>query len=83
MIAEKYLPHIEKLMNDPEVSEFATEVYNKAKLLLDGVITQEEFNDGNYLVIFNSEFEHTKTAKKAINYIKEMIANDTVQQDSP
>jgi hypothetical protein len=75
-IAEKYLTHIETLMSNPEVSEFATEVYNKACLLIEGKITQEEFNDGNYLVVFNSEFEHTKLAKNSINYIKEMIAND-------
>jgi hypothetical protein len=75
-IAEKYLTHIEPLMQNPEVSEFATEVYNKACLLIAGKITQAEFNDGNYLVVFNSEFEHTKLAKNSINYIKEMIAND-------
>jgi hypothetical protein len=79
MIAEKYLPHIEKLTRNPDVSEFAIEVYNKAKLLIDGVITQEEFNDGNYLVVFNSEFDHTKLAKNSINYIKRMIANDSIQ----
>lgn len=76
ILAEKYLIHIEKLISNPEVSEFATEVYNKACLLIAGKITQSEFNDGNYLVVFNSEFEHTKLAKNSINYIKEMIATD-------
>ena len=79
MIAEKYLPHIENLMSDPEVAEFATEVYNKARLLLNGTISQSDFNDGNYLVIFDNDFEHTKLVKNSINYIKEMIANDPLQ----
>jgi hypothetical protein len=74
ILAEKYLIHIEKLIENPEISEFATEVYNKTCLLIEGKITQQEFNDGNYLVVFNSEFEHTKLAKNSINYIKEMIA---------
>jgi hypothetical protein len=78
-IAEKYLTHIEQLIENPEVSEFAIEVYNRTCLLIDGKITREEFNDGNYLVVFNSEFEHTKLAKTSINHIKEMIANDVGQ----
>ena len=79
-IAEKYLKHIEELIKNPEVSEFASEVYNRACLLIDGKITQEQFNDGNYLVVFSSEFEHTKLAKNSINYIKEMIANEVSGQ---
>ncbi len=79
MIAEKYLPHIEKLTHNPEVSEFASRVYEKAKLLIAGEITLTDFDDGEYLVVFNSEFDHTKLAKNSINYIKRMIANDSGQ----
>lgn len=82
MIAEKYLPHIKKLIENTEVSEFATKVYSQALLLLEGKISQQEFNDGDYLIVFNSEFEHTKLAKNSINYIKQMIANDTIQPSS-
>lgn len=79
MIAEKYLPHIEKLTYNPEVSEFASRVYEKAKLLIAGEISLSDFDDGEYLVVFNSEFDHTKLAKNSINYIKRMIANDSGQ----
>ena len=75
-IAEKYLTHIEALIDNPEVSEFATRVYDRAKQLIDGEITNEEFDDGDYLIVFDSEFEHTKQAKNAINYIKQTIANE-------
>lgn len=78
-IAEKYLPHIIALIDNPEVSEFASQVHTRAKQLIDGEITHAEFDDGNYLVVFDNEFEHTKLAKNSINYIKEMIANDPIQ----
>ena len=80
-IAEKYLPHIEVLTRNPEVSEFATKVYNQAKLLIADEITLEEFDDGDYLIVFDSEFEHTKLAKNSINYIKRMIANGSTDSE--
>lgn len=79
-IAEKYLPHIEKLIDNPEVSEFAKKVYDKSILLINEQITYDEFDDGDYLIVFDSEFEHTKAAKNSINYIKRSIANERTEQ---
>lgn len=66
-------------MENHEVAEFASNVYNQATRLLNGEITLEEFDDGNYVIVFDSEFEHTKLAKNSINYIKRMIASDSIQ----
>jgi hypothetical protein len=76
MIAEKYIPHIQKLIENPEVSDFATTVYKNTVKLIEGDITQAQFDDGDYLIVFDSEFQSTKDAKNAINYIKQQIAND-------
>lgn len=77
MIAEKYIPHIQKLTEneDPEIASFAVKVLDNTQKLINGEITLAEYNDGDYLIVFNSEFEHTKLGKTSINHIKSMIAN--------
>lgn len=80
MIAEKYIPHIKKLTEneDLEISTFALSVLHSTEKLINGEITIDEYNDGNYLIVFNSDFEHIKLGKNSINYIKTTIANDTL-----
>jgi hypothetical protein len=73
--AKKYLVHIEQLMKTGEVADFAKEVYDKTIALLDGKITQKEFNDGIYLPIDETLYnDNVQQARRSINYIKERIA---------
>jgi hypothetical protein len=47
----KYIKHAEYLIKseDPEVSSFASDVYNNAILLKSGSITNAQFDDGVYI----------------------------------
>jgi hypothetical protein len=47
----KYIKHAEYLIKseDPEVSSFASDVYNNAILLKSGSITKAQFDDGVYI----------------------------------
>jgi hypothetical protein len=64
----KYIRHAEYLIKseDPEVSSFASDVYNNAVLLKSGSITKSQFDDGVY--ISTGSLERT-----SINYIKKSI----------
>jgi hypothetical protein len=65
----KYIKHAEYLIKseDPEVSSFASDVYNNAILLKSGSITKAQFDDSIY--ISTGSLERT-----SINYIKRSIS---------
>jgi hypothetical protein len=73
-ISKKYLPHIQESMEIPEVSEFANTLYTNAQSFYAGTITQEQFDDGIYLTVFDTDSDVIKQAKNGLNYMKEKIA---------
>lgn len=67
-IFNKYKPHIEKLMQEESVSEFATLVYNNFQTM-----SKEEFDDGVYLEHDENDTPEVKQHKTAINHIKKRL----------
>lgn len=87
---DKYIKHAEYLIKseDPEVSSFASDVYNNAILLKSGSITKAEFDDGIYIstgsvlpsinleVLPQGQILFTEKSileRTSINYIKKSI----------
>ena len=64
----KYKPHIEKLMEQEGVAEFATTVYNNFQSM-----SKEDFNDGIFLEDNDNDSPELKQNKRAINHIKRML----------
>ena len=72
-LIDKYLPHIEKLMEQESITEFATQVYNDALALSNGTTTTEDVLSSGFLNIDEADSDEEKIAKTSINHIKQRI----------